>query len=153
MRVVLQTLLAAPTDRVWAEVNRTRLLDYVAWPMLKFQPVSPLKLPEKWQPGEFEVRMFAFDIVPVGRQWIVISFPDTQLPARELLDDGRGSLLSRWHHLIRVEPDGAGGTCYTDDVDVRAGVLTPCVWLFARVFYAQRQRRWRKLVKEGFTYA
>jgi len=39
-----------------------------------------------------------------------------------------------------------------DRVANNAGILTPCIWLFAQLFYRHRQRRWRQLVKGGFTY-
>lgn len=32
-------------------------------------------------------------------------------------------------------------------VEIRAGVLTPLVWLFAQVFFRYRQMRWRSLLK------
>jgi len=35
-------------------------------------------------------------------------------------------------------------------VTIKAGVLTPFVWLFARLFYAHRQRRWATLAAKGF---
>ena len=72
--------------------------------------------------------------------------------ARVLRDDGTGQLATMWDHTIRVEPGLGGGTEYTDIVEVRAGVLTPFVWIFAEVFYRHRQRRWRALVKRGFDY-
>jgi hypothetical protein len=39
-----------------------------------------------------------------------------------------------------------------DTVEVRAGVLTPFIWLFAQLFYRHRQRRWRALVARRFAY-
>lgn len=37
-------------------------------------------------------------------------------------------------------------TChYTDEVEIRAGRLTPLVWLFGHLFFRYRQMRWRTL--------
>ena len=54
-----------------------------------------------------------------------------------------------WDHWIEVAPDGEG-TRDTGRVTVEAGLPTPFVALFAHIFY--RQRRWRRLVADGFDY-
>lgn len=69
---------------------------------------------------------------------------------RRLRDNGRSLLIQRWDHLITVEPDGSRRTRYTDRIEIEAGWLTPLVWAFAQVFYAHRQRRWRRLAASGF---
>jgi hypothetical protein len=71
---------------------------------------------------------------------------------RRLRDDGRGAAARVWHHLITVADDGEGGTLYSDRIRVEAGWLTPAIFLFAWVFYAWRQHRWRRLAARGFRY-
>ena len=66
-------------------------------------------------------------------------------------DNGHGAMIKTWDHMIEVAPDG-DGTRFTDRVTVDAGWLTPFVALFARVFYRHRQRRWRRLIANGFDY-
>lgn len=68
----------------------------------------------------------------------------------ELRDDGRGTLATKWDHLITIQASEQGS--YTDRVEVRAGVLTPFVWLFSWFFYRHRQRRWQRLIANGFAY-
>jgi hypothetical protein len=58
-------------------------------------------------------------------------------------------VVRRWDHLIRVEPADGGRTRYSDTIEVEAGALTPLVWLFAKLFYRHRQRRWRTIVAEA----
>jgi hypothetical protein len=54
-------------------------------------------------------------------------------------------------HWITIAPGAADGTThYTDRVEIEAGLLTPLIAGFARVFYAHRQRRWRALAATGF---
>jgi hypothetical protein len=53
--------------------------------------------------------------------------------------------------MITIEPNAAG-VVYRDRVEVRAGVLTPFIWVFAQIFYRHRQRRWRRLAANGFDY-
>jgi hypothetical protein len=57
----------------------------------------------------------------------------------------------RWDHWIAIEPERRG-TRYTDTVHIDAGLLTPLIVAFARIFYRHRQRRWRRLAKSGFAY-
>ncbi len=57
--------------------------------------------------------------------------------------------MRRWDHWIFVAAEG-GGTRYTDRVNVEAGLLTPFIWRFARVFYGHRQRRLRAFAADGF---
>lgn len=151
MRVRLTTRLAAPPERVWDEVQTSRLLEHVAAPLVRFRATKPPELPAVWSDATYEVQMLVFGWLPAGRQLIRIS-RSAFGPARLLRDDGAGQLATMWDHTIRVEPGLGGGTEYTDIVEVRAGVLTPFVWIFAEVFYRHRQRRWRALVKRGFDY-
>ncbi len=150
MTVELTTLLDAPAERVWAEVNRPALLQHVARPLVAFRPLDPPRFPERWDERPYRVGVRLFGVLPLG--WQVVGIrrpPDTGL-ARHLRDDGHSALVRRWDHLITVEPAGPGRTRYTDRVEVEAGVLTPVVWAFAALFYRHRQRRWRDLAARGF---
>lgn len=152
MRVTLSTILDIPAERAFAEVETSRLLEHVAAPLQVFEPVDPPALPARWAEGSFLVRLKMFGLVPIGTQWIVITVPARGPDRYQVRDNGHGTLVSRWHHLITIEPLAADRCRYTDEVEVRAGVLTPFVWAFARLFYAHRQRRWRRLVASGFAY-
>jgi hypothetical protein len=66
-------------------------------------------------------------------------------------DNGYGPLIKRWDHWIEINAEGTG-TRYVDRVHIDAGVLTPLICGFARLFYAHRQRRWRRLVARNFDY-
>jgi hypothetical protein len=67
-------------------------------------------------------------------------------------DNGHSMLINRWDHRITLEPSGVG-TLYRDHVIIEAGVFTIFIWAFAQLFYRHRQRRWRKLVANGLSYA
>lgn len=154
MRFTLSTILACPADRVWAEVLRPRLLDYVAHPVLRFSPVDPPQFPQEWRPGEYVVALRLVGVVPLGTQTIGISFPPPVRPGERVLHDaGRSALIAVWDHRITVAPADAGTTRYTDTLRIEAGLLTPLIWTWARLFFGHRQRRWRRLVANGFDYA
>jgi len=96
--------------------------------------------------------MFLFGVIPLGWQAIVITLPEPEGNSRFVRDNGYSLLIRRWDHWITIEPAG-DGTCtrYTDTVHVDAGLLTPLIAGFAKVFYAHRQRRWRALARRGFS--
>ncbi|MEO1798482.1 MAG: hypothetical protein AAFR53_15955 [Pseudomonadota bacterium] len=150
--VVLSCFLDAPVDRVWEELHRPGLLLFVARPILGFRPVRPDRFPETWAVGEYVVALRWRGLVPLGRQTISISHPEAPEGCRALRDNGHSGMIRRWDHLITLEPEGAG-TRYTDRVSIEAEVLTWPVAMFARSFYAHRQRRWRALVAAGFDTA
>ena len=41
----------------------------------------------------------------------------------------------------------ANGTLYADEIEIRAGLLTVFVWLFAHGFYRYRQMRWQRVIR------
>jgi hypothetical protein len=60
---------------------------------------------------------------------------------KRLRDNGHSALIKTWDHRITIASDDQGGTLYRDEVEVRAGLLTPFIWVFAQIFYRHRQRR------------
>ena len=149
MKVALSTCIEMPPETVWAEVQALRLLSHIAWPLMRFVPVGDEPL-EVFKPGgRYQVRLRLFGILPFGTQWIVTSIqePDSGDWPKRLRDNGYSALVSKWDHWITISSGGAGGTHYSDEVEISAGIMTPFVWAFAQVFYWHRQRRWRGLAR------
>jgi len=98
MTIQLSTVLNAPSERIWEEVNRTALHAYVTRPLLTFEPVDPPTLPERWEAREYRVRMKLFGAVPLGWQIVKVERPATegasQQPASHQADS-EGRLTSR----------------------------------------------------------
>lgn len=153
MKIIeITTHLDAPPDRIWEEVNKPGLLLFVAHPFIRFEPVEPRELPDRWREEDYVFRMWLFGILPLGRHAVSISRPTNDGDLRELQDNGHSALIKKWDHLISVEADG-NGTRYTDRIEIDAGFVTLAAAAFARRFFAHRQRRWQKLVNSGFDYA
>lgn len=150
MRVDLSTELPCKLEDAVSHVMTTRLLQYVAHPLLSFSSLRGSNLPQTWTTGTHWVRLKLFGFLPFGRQAIVISMPDVP-NAFAIRDAGYSALIPVWDHLITIE-SSPGGVRYRDQVEVRARVLTPVVWLFAQIFYRHRQRRWLRLAANGFDY-
>lgn len=151
MRTVeLSVYLGASPETIWDHVQNSKLLHYVARGLIRFVPQGQA-FPERWIPGEYRTWMFLFGILPLGWQAVGIEMPE-QLAGRYVLrDNGYGPLIKRWDHWIEIYAEGTG-TRYVDRVHIDAGVLTPLICGFARLFYAHRQRRWRQFVARNFDY-
>ena len=150
MQIDISTDLACNSDEAIAHVKTSRLLSYIAWPLISFTPIANTSLPEIWHEGRYWVVLKLFGFIPLCKQAIVISYPSTSIFI--LRDDGHNVLIPKWEHVITIEPSG-NNTRYRDLVTIEAGILTPVFWLFAKVFYCYRQYRWRKLACSGFAYA
>lgn len=148
--VVLTTSLACTPDEAWARVKTSALLLHVAAPLIRFTPKGGKAFPAIWEPGEYRAWMWLFGVLPIGWQAVVISAPEPQSDTRFVRDNGYGPLIRRWDHWIEISPGANSTTTYTDRVTIEAGLLTPLIAGFARLFYAHRQRRWRKLARTGF---
>ena len=75
------------------------LLNYVAGGLMKFHPIEPNSFPSKWVERKFSIKMFAFHFLPIGKQIIGIEFPQKS-DHWVLRDNGSGSLIKTWDHLI-----------------------------------------------------
>ncbi|MFN7056505.1 hypothetical protein [Hyphomonas sp.] len=145
-------LLPSPPDDVWAAVLRPALMVHIARPLAVMSLSGGAPWPDEWAPGEHRVDVRLFGFLPVGWQVIGIHLLPEENGVRRAEDRGYSPLIRRWHHVIEVAPAEAGGTRYTDRLDIDAGLLTPFVSLFARTLFAHRQRRLRRLAEAGFDF-
>ena len=156
MIATIATNLPCSPARVWQEVQTSKLLIYITWPLVVFQPVAPTSFPDIWANGKYLTRMKLFGLIPFGKHWIVITRPIIDpTPGKqvyEILDNGYSNIISTWRHLITIRETGDGRTLYSDKIEIEAGMLTPVIWIYANLFYRYRQMRWRSLVAHGFDY-
>jgi hypothetical protein len=150
MRISKSTILAISAEEAFRHVRTSALLEYVAAPVLRFKLLEPERPPAEWAEGSYKVGLRLFGFLPLGPQWIVTSMPNGDGLPFTLRDNGHSPLIRTWDHWIFIEPLGASACRYTDRVDIAAGLLTPMIGLFAKIFYGHRQRRWQKLVALNF---
>lgn len=148
MKLTIQSTFPCEARRLFAEVLQSRSLHYVTKPLIRFKAVEA-PLPNTWKDGKYLVKMYLFNVIYLGKQWINIHVNGEE---QELLDAGSGQLITKWHHLIRVQESAEQQTDYTDIIDIEASWLTPFVVAFAYIFYHYRQRRWRRLIHHQFDY-
>ena len=150
MKIDLATVLPCAPEEAAAHAMSTRLLQYVAHPLVSFSPLAGGSFPETWTVGTHWVRLRLFGVLPLGRQAIVISMPSLA-GGFAIRDAGYSALIPVWDHLISIVPH-RNGCLYRDQLTVSARILTPLIWMFAQLFNRHRQRRWRQLVANGFDY-
>lgn len=151
MRLQCTSLIPCSVERLGSELARPALLQHLAAPMLAFVPLAPPEFPAVWSPGAYQARLLLGGRVPLGVHTLA---PQPLPPDSAPLvwhDAGHSGLVKVWDHRITIV-DVHGMTRYTDLVEVQAGVLTGVAWLFAKVFYAHRQRRLNRLAAVGFDY-
>ncbi len=131
-------------------LRKSETLLYVSKPMVLFFPIGN-GFPEQWCEGRYEAEMKLFGTLPFGKQTIniedICGFTSNEYILR---DNGFGDSASRWDHwMFVIKTDNPNIVRYCDRVEVRAGILTPAVALFATVFYHWRQHRWKELIMRG----
>lgn len=151
MRLRRTTLLPCSIARLTPELAKPMLLNWISWPLLHFVAVDPPALPDRFGAGRYRTRLLLGVLLPIGEHTLNLQRLPTTGPGLVWHDAGHSGLARVWDHRIHLE-DYYGMTRYTDEVEVRAGLLTLPAWLFARVYYAHRQRRLNRLVASRFAY-
>jgi len=152
MIVNIETTFVVDYDAFIEQLNKPAAWMHVSAPLLTFAPVTPGEFPAAWEQGEYPAMLRLFGLIPLGRQAIVVEKIKTESPEEYIIrDNGYGDIVKRWDHwvLIRRQRDGKS-IRYIDRVDIKAGILTFGVYLFANLFYRWRQHKWRRLIRNGF---
>lgn len=149
-RIHCETTLDAPFEKVLEAIWRPATMEYVSRPLVRFRPVEPDRLPDRWRNGQFMVSLRLFGLLPIGRQVIGIAFDDSQANRFIGFDRGHSKLMRRWEHEIGFNRCEGRRTEYYDRLTVDAGWLTPIAALFVRILFRHRQRRLRQLARNGF---
>ena len=137
MTVRKTSVFPAPREAVLSRLQRLETLQYIAAPYATFVPVENSSN-FTWKAGAVSSYRFRlFGIVPFGVHAIRIERFDVDgIQSRE-----SNPHVPVWDHLITLKDMGEQ-TEYTDEVEIHAGWKTVFVWLWAKAFYAHRQRKW-----------
>jgi hypothetical protein len=141
--IVKSTLLQAEKKEVFSKLQELKTLQYLAAPFAKFIPLDNDQQ-KNWQDSSiFSFRLYLFGVIPFGIHTIhVLSFnEDSGISTRE-----QNTHVPVWNHRIYLESVDKKTTRYTDEVEIGAGWKTPFVVLWAKAFYAHRQRKWQRLL-------
>ena len=129
---------------MWEELQKISSLMHVASPILTFMPQEGDSLPEKWSVGtDYRLKLSFFGIVPLGDH--IIRLVELNEKEHRIVSHESGRLTKVWNHTIRFKAIDDQRVAYTDEIEIKAGLLTVFIWLFAQLFYRHRQNKWKKL--------
>ncbi|RVU98489.1 hypothetical protein EII22_01385 [Coriobacteriales bacterium OH1046] len=143
MIVKRTTILPASRAAVFQKLHQRETLQYIAKPFATFEPVG--ESVQEWTAGSTSAYRFRlFGAIPFCTHTIhIVRFDQDGISSRE-----ENEHVPVWNHEIKmIELDGSR-TEYTDRVEIKAGWKTIFIWLWAKAFYAHRQRKWVKLLQE-----
>lgn len=132
-------------DKMWEELQKVSSLIHVSSPILKFRPQEGHSLPEKWSLGTvYKLELSFFGIVPLGNH--IIKLVEINKENNLIISHEHGRLTKVWNHTIKFNSIDNRTIEYTDEIEIKAGILTLSIWLFAHIFYRHRQNKWKKLI-------
>ena len=143
MIVRKSSVFPASRDVVFEKLQKPETLQYIAEPYAAFEPVGTAE--PVWTVGGASAYKFRlFGVIPFGTHTIrIVRFDPEGVSSRE-----GNEHVPVWNHDITMIRLDDHHTEYTDRVEIRAGWKTPFIWLWAQAFYAHRQRKWKKLLKQ-----
>ena len=146
MIATIQTYFETSADRAWEVLKKKDTFLFITHGFLGFMGAK--NWPEKFYEGlEINTRFVFFHILPAWKHKLyVVKLDDIN---KELYSNENGGPIKTWNHLIKIAPITDQRCKYSDEVEIKAGFLTPVVWAYAHVFYRYRQHRWKKLI-QGF---
>ena len=145
MKTVRKTsIFPAERDAVFSRLQELSMLQHIAAPYATFTPVDAAQ-PAVWTVGSTSAYRFRlFGVIPFGIHTIHIERFDCDcIRSRE-----GNAHVPVWNHKIYLRDHG-NETEYTDEVDIEAGWKTVFIWLWAKAFYAHRQKKWIRMLKEN----
>ena len=115
----------------------------LAKPFATFEPVG--ESVQEWTAGSKSAyRLRLFGVIPFCIHTIyIVRFDQDGISSWE-----ENEHVPLWIHDIEMIKLDGSHTEYTDRVEIKAGWKTIFIWLWAKAFYAHRQRKWIKLLRE-----
>ncbi|HPL81981.1 MAG TPA: hypothetical protein PLU23_05720 [Anaerolineaceae bacterium] len=133
----------ASKKEVFKRLQKLETLQHIAAPYARFVPLD-IEQPIEWKEGSsFSFHFYLFGMFPLGVHTIhvLVCSEELGINTREY-----NKHVPVWNHRISLETIDEDTTRYTDEVEIGAGWKTCFVALWAKAFYAHRQRKWQKLL-------
>lgn len=144
MIIIKTSIFPASKEKVFGKLQRLELLQQIAKPYATFSPVD--ERITVWEPGKSSAyKLKLIGIIPFGTHTInVLSFDKE---AGIYTHEGNEH-VPVWNHRIVLNGLPDNRCVYTDIVEMHAGWKTLFIYLWAKCFYAHRQKRWIKLLNK-----
>lgn len=154
MKVFLRLSLPCTADAAWNALRSPRVFKQVMKPLFTVKSLEPGGLPDQWsQDDDHLVALRLFGVIPLGTQTIDVAFTERPGGVRMLIDTGHARtgpmrFIKDWDHRMAVSSRSDGRTLYRDRLIVRAGVLTPFVWIGMWLMWQHRAKKIKQLAKK-----
>lgn len=147
MLVRISTILDSTEEDLWKKIVEPRSLQFVASPILSFRPTLTGEFEGEWVEGKtYDLKLYFLKIVPLGHHKIKLAKIDRQ--SNTIASNESGMLVPVWNHTINFRTVEQNKLLYMDEIEIKAGMLTPIIWAFAHLFYRHRQKRWKMLLQK-----
>ncbi len=146
MFVRISSQLHCTESELWGNISKQESLKFIAAPILTFIPAGTGACNNRWEVGQvYSFKLYFLTFIPLGLHTIKIINVDYN--QNSISSHESGLLTPVWNHKISFKEITPGLVNYSDEIEIRAGWLTPFICLFAHVFYRHRQRRWQILLE------
>lgn len=144
----ISTQFMCSEAEIWQKIEKPKSLEYVTAPILKFILEGTGGFDETWEINrDYNLKLYLFGLIPLGRHRIRLVKIDKQ---RNIIESREKGFLTRvWNHTITFHQAGDRKVHYTDEIEIKSGLLTPVIYVFAHLFYRHRQKRWKRLLKRS----
>lgn len=142
MKIIKTSIYPDTADNIFKKLKKLKTLQYVAFPYASFKSCNGNDkiVWEKEMVYDFSLNLFC--VIPLGIHKIkVMDFSQNSIYTNE-----GNKFVPVWNHRIYLKELNNGFTEYTDEVEINAGWKTIFVYLWANLFYAHRQRKWKRLI-------
>ncbi len=134
----------AEKEIIFELLQSVETLQIITSPFIAFEPVE--KEQEMiWQVGKrfkFKAKLCGF--IPFGIHTIKLLEFDKD---KGIYSNETNTYVPVWNHRILLNDLADGQTEYWDIVEIYAGWKTIFVYIWAKLFYQHRQRKWVKILK------
>lgn len=143
--VIKTSLFYADKKDFFKELQKLKTLQYIAFPYAVFEPTDG-NADLVWTEGKcYSFKLRLFGVIPFGEHKIrIIEFDEE----KGIYTEESNKYVPVWNHRILLKTADDNFVEYTDKVEIGAGWKTLFVYLWAKAFYAHRQRKWRKILKK-----
>jgi hypothetical protein len=154
VKIFLRLTLDCSIDSAWAALADPKIFAAVSAPLMRFKSLEPGGFPEKWTAqGPHLVAIKLFGVMPMGKQTIDTTFTQRPGGVKMMIDSGSPqagmlTVIKDWDHRMAVSASSNSTTLYRDRLKIKAGVLTPFVFLPLWVFWQYRGIKLRRLAKK-----
>lgn len=145
MKIRTTSLFPASGDIVWELLQKSSTLFFITKNWITFGDRE--HFPERWHNHTViytTVRPFAQSSnKPYKIIFITIDNNKLIMKTRE-----SGAGIKTWNHTMRVQSVSIDRCYYIDEVEAKAGILTPLLWLYIKLYYKHRHKRWMELLAQ-----